>query len=261
MVPERYDSFYMSGEYRRLLKVFKGRDVSLEKNFSGGRKLGNLLAELLVSHIKGGLVVEVGSSTGGVLTGLKDKIPDIEMLGIEPSEDETIFARNKGIRTNQTTLESMDDLSLAADTILSARSLNHFLNPRLFFEWSNRVLNSGGNLIVLVADFISVCEKRGMLFPQVDHPYMFTPETLQGFVTSSGFNTIYSSTETIGTNSFILVVGEKNGQSDSENQISQSEQAQQIEMRLAGYKPPGLRYQIKYLRKIIKRKLKNNKEA
>lgn len=256
MSSERYNSFYMNGEYRRLLKVFKGRDVSIEKTFSSGRKLGNFLAERLRSYIKEGLVVEVGSSAGGVLTGLKDKIPGIELLGIEPSEDETVFARNKGIRTNQTTLESMDDLTSAADTIVSVRSLNHFLNPRLFFEWSNRMLNHDGNLIVLVADFTTVCEKRGMLFPQLDHPYMFTTETLQSFLTSSGFEIIFNRIETIGSNSFILGVGRKNDNPVFKTQISQNEQARQIAMRLAHFKPPGIRYQIKHLRKIMKRKLK-----
>lgn len=256
MTLERYNRFYSSGEYRRLLQDFKQRKANLEDDFNNSRKLGNWLGECFQSTIKVGLTVEVGSGTGGILAGISDKIRDIEVLGIEPSEEEAIFARKRNIRTIQASIESIGQATLAAETIISARSMNHLLDPRKFLTWSNRVLNPGGNLIVLVADFIKICEKRRMIFPQIDHPYMYTSETLQCLLTSTGFEMLFCSTKTIGSNTYILAVVRKNGESINEHPNIKNYQAQQIAMELANYKPPGVPYQIKNYIRMIKRKLK-----
>jgi hypothetical protein len=84
---------------------------------------------------------------------------------------------------------------------------------------------------------------------------MFTAETLQCLVTSTGFEIPFCNTETIGSNSYILVVGKKHGESVGKKPITQNEQAQQIAVKLADYKPPGIFYQIKHYRKVIKKRL------
>lgn len=185
---------YYEVEYRAQMARFKGKPLSPQDNaalFKKATQHGRTLASQLRNHWSPGLTVEVGSSVGGVLNGIREET-GVDVLGIEPSPDETAEANRRGIKTHCASIESFNEPIPTASNILCSQSLNHFLDPRYFFEWSHRHLMDGGKLVLEVMNFRHVFRhfrwmQRAI---QVDHTYMFVPEVLEQFVTNAGFNVV-----------------------------------------------------------------------
>ena len=216
MTREEYDNYYKHF-YRQDRKISKGQADpagEVESNFEGARKFGNALAKKLSGFLKPGLTIDIGSSTGGTLYGLKEALPNLDVLGVEPSLEESAYARSQGIKTyaglfENFTKEAGKNLSEAAN-ILCARSLNHLLDPKAFFQWSYDSLAQGAHLILYVKNFRHQVRRAGSIEAgvQIDHPYMFTPEVLRLFIESVGFQVVYLETGE-RTSKHILLVGEK----------------------------------------------------
>lgn len=95
------------------------------------------------------------------------------------------------------------------------RSLNHLLDPKKFFLWSSNQLNEGGRLIVVVVNFPKACRRRGKLMTQIDHTFMFSPETLRNFVQAAGFEILLNDAES--NPDYIKIVARKTGRRPYEN--------------------------------------------
>ena len=201
MTGEWYEKFYDTG-YREETARMKGgqslgaTDAGLEKIFQSGFKFGSGLIQQVGRYLKPGLTIEVGSSAGGVLSALKDKRSDIEVMGIEPSPREADFAENRGIKTIVSLFENLGGRLPQAANIVIARSLNHLLDPKRFFSWAHENLLPDGRLIVAVQDFRLSAKKKGSISAatQIDHTYMFTKETLENFLRAAGFKILFCET-------------------------------------------------------------------
>ena len=198
MTKDSYAQYYQY-HYREHRAASVGkmeRGAELQVNFDDARKFGRALVQLLSPHIKNsGLTVDVGSSTGGVLFGMREILPKIELLGVEPSLAESDFANHQGVKTNCALFEDFlasSDIIKAAN-ILCVRSLNHLLDPMSFFLWAKKVLAPDGSLILVVKNFRHQTRRAGSVVAgvQIDHPYMFTPETLKAMVEKAGFKVVY----------------------------------------------------------------------
>ena len=127
-----------------------------------------------------------------MLAGWKERLPSSDVVGIEPSYEEARFARSKGIPTHCALLEDFHESLPPAATILSTRTLNHFLEPRFFLDWAWHHLCPHGHLVLTVLNFRQAAKKAGSLLRavQIDHPSMFVPETLAAFVEHGGFEVL-----------------------------------------------------------------------
>lgn len=198
MTKAGYDNYYKYF-YRIDRDQIKEKEegTDLEVNFANARKYGQAIARRLKGIMQErGLTLDIGSSTGGVLRGLKDEIPDLELLGVEPSVAESGFANKQGIKTITSLFEnfiSASNESLMFSNIFCVRTLNHLLDPYQFFKWSKARLKDGGCLILEVKNFRHQARRTGSVAAgvQIDHPYMFTPETLKALVEASGFTVAY----------------------------------------------------------------------
>ena len=182
---------YYTTEYRPQMARFKGRSLAapdLGDMFRKATKHGEALATRLKEHWATGLTIEVGSSVGGVLNGIRQKL-GVEVLGIEPSPDESGEANNRGVKTYCELIENFREEIPLASNVLCSQSLNHLLNPRYFLEWAHQRLQPEGRLVLEVMNFRHVFRhfrwmQRAI---QIDHTYMFVPEVLEAFVRSAGF--------------------------------------------------------------------------
>jgi SAM-dependent methyltransferase len=190
MTREWYDAYYAT-EYRRQMAAFKGvpaRALDPAALFDRAAAHGRALAKRFEGRYARGLTIEVGSSVGGVLDGLAREL-DVEVLGIEPSPDESAHARSRGIETITASIESLSQPLPPAANIVCTQSLNHFLDPRAFFEFAHRTLQPDGKLVLEVMNFRHVVAHYGWIprAVQIDHTYMFVPEVLRAFVEAAGF--------------------------------------------------------------------------
>lgn len=192
-----YEKYYAHMDKTR--RAYKhGLENPKEKSgigFEDARRHGRALAERLRPFIKPGLTIDVGSAEGGILFGMKE-ILAIEPLGIEPTISRAEFAKTKGVMTYPVLIENIKDIApdlpLAAN-IICTKSLNHFLDPQFFFRWAYETLDDDGRLILEVKNFRQQCRMSGRLRfgIQIDHPFMFVPETLAEFVRAAGFDIVY----------------------------------------------------------------------
>lgn len=203
-----YDRFYQMA-YREQLEKYKGwsRKIDLDKLFIKTTDLGRELVERIGSHINSGLTLEVGSSCGGVLNGLKLARPDLEIFGLEPSFTEADYASRKNIKTHVSMFENFQEPIPSLKNIFIVRSFNHLLDPAGFIKWSHQQLSSDGKLVIMVIDFLEACRRRGGLKTQIDHPYMFTRETLSSFVENGGFKVEYN----VADGDYVYLVAKKDG--------------------------------------------------
>jgi SAM-dependent methyltransferase len=196
MTAESYRHFYETA-YRDQVALYKGaaedEEVDLDRIFSASENLGFKMGNLLKPRLNSGLTIEVGSSCGGILSGLKRAKSDLELLGIEPSPKEAEYAVQKGIPTHISMFENFHRSLRPAQNIVMVKTLNHLLDPKEFIAWSYRQLVPGGKLILHVLNFIAYCQRKGRIKTQIDHPYMFTPQTLSALVTNGGFDIEYQS--------------------------------------------------------------------
>lgn len=191
MTREWYDRFYQE-EYRSL----GGDEESLDARFERQRRHGAALAEELKPYfLAQGLLVDVGSSTGGTLAGIKEVLGGVKVFGIEPSEKEVLYANKRGIPSRAALIEDIEKKGIEvppAEQILSTQALNHFLSPKFFLTWAWQRLKPSGRLILEVKNFRQQARRSSRVENsiQIDHVYMFTPETVREYLAAAGFRVI-----------------------------------------------------------------------
>lgn len=189
-----YESFYSAlGGKQHTYKEsgYTQESKPIGWGFERARRHGQALAERLGKFMRPGLAIDVGSSEGGVLAGLRD-ILGITPIGIEAVSAEAQYATRLGIPTHAALIENIESLGLKlppADNIVCVKSLNHFLDPAHFFSWAWKTLKPDGRLLLEVKNFRHQVRRAGRIGAgiQLDHPYMYLPETLVKFVERAGF--------------------------------------------------------------------------
>ena len=167
--------------------------------FSQMERHGEEMAMQMKGSFKGGTILEVGSSLGGVLAGIK-KVLKIPVVGIEPSRPEANYAGKRGIKTYPSLIEDIEKTGGSIGmfgAVVCTQSLNHFLDPRYFFEFAHRHLSPDGILVLEVMNFRHQLKKAGKFknAVKIDHTYMYTPETLKAFVEAAGFDILTASVD------------------------------------------------------------------
>ncbi|MEK7674081.1 MAG: methyltransferase domain-containing protein [Patescibacteria group bacterium] len=189
MNDEFYKKYYGESLYREYKNIKRDSiDSKIVNSFNKGFRHGEAIADIFGKSLLPGLTIEIGSSSGGVLFGLHNKT-GLEVLGIEPSKFESDYANHRGIKTFCGLIEDVGEDFPIASNIICSQSLNHFLDPKLFFRWIYNHLIDNGRIFIEVKNFRFQAKKAGSLESaiQIDHSYMFLPEVLENFVKSAGF--------------------------------------------------------------------------
>jgi len=194
MTSQWYGEYYKS-EYRLQMARFKGKRPETydpERVFAKATAHGIATAARFRSFWQPGALIEVGSSVGGVLNGLRQTL-GCEVFGIEPSPAEAGEANNRGIRTFESSIETFRENLPPAGNILCTQSLNHMLDPRRFLQWTHAQLSDGGRLFLEVMNFRHIFKHFGSMQRaiQIDHTYMFVPEVIQSLVEFAGFEVLH----------------------------------------------------------------------
>ena len=192
---------YYEVEYRRQMAAYKrGRGlavpdkVDLDRIYASQVRRGAWLVNFLCQH---GVrppqsVLEIGCSTGGLLRALADAF-GARIQGVEPSPEECDYAERRGVPVYRGLFEefhpSRDD---QFDLVVCTQAFNHLLNPRRVAEQARRCLARDGVFFLECQNFFNVCQIRDAVYQavQIDHVYMFVPDTLQAMLKVAGFEVI-----------------------------------------------------------------------
>lgn len=139
----------------------------------------------------GGRALDIGCSTGGILSLFKEK-KGYDLYGVEPSLMHSKFAQeHSGVTVYQDVFENLELERNFFDFVLLTQVLNHLLDPLASLRKVRSILKPGGKVYVEVMDFVQATR----IFPYqdcmtVDHPYMFCVETMQAMLRYAGFEVL-----------------------------------------------------------------------
>ncbi|MBI2268249.1 MAG: class I SAM-dependent methyltransferase [Candidatus Blackburnbacteria bacterium] len=150
-------------------------------------------ARLVSKFQKTGRVLEVGSSTGVLLSVLKDK--GWEVLGIEPSLEAQQIAVEQGIPTLKTTFERAKLASNRFDVIIFNHVLEHLADPLDVITKANRVLKKDGILFIDVPNFGGLSAflwgARWLYVLPNEHRWHFTYKALETLLGRTDFKIVH----------------------------------------------------------------------
>ena len=172
------------GEYHRDETYIEEEDL-FENIF---QKRVNLISQLQ----KPGKVLEVGCSTGLLLSLLKKKGWEVE--GVELSKKAAEVARSRGIDAVVGTFEEFKTKN-KYNLIIFNHVLEHLENPQDILEKAKFLLFSRGLILISLPNFdsFSASIQKGawpLLLPE-EHLWHFTPKSMRILLTKLGLKTIY----------------------------------------------------------------------
>lgn len=135
-----------------------------------------------------GAALDVGASAGGVVQGLR-WTTGCRAIGIEPYEEESDFARSRGIDVRTGTLETIELEPAAFDLALLVGTIDHLLDPFGELRRIRALLKPTGALYVSISDFVELAKLRRDP-AQLDHLTYYTSETLRDLVQQIGFQAV-----------------------------------------------------------------------
>lgn len=150
----------------------------------------------ILSYKKGGKVLDIGSSTGLMLTLFRNL--GWEVLGIEPSKNAFKNALKRGIPTLNSTFPTKSLKKDFFDVVIINHVLEHIKNPLEFLSQVDDVLKSNGIILIDVPNFGSLSAKIKSanweyVLPK-EHIWHFTSLSLTNILRKSGFKVICEET-------------------------------------------------------------------
>lgn len=183
--------------WRRTFDLAEGHYTDIEvavtpEKLRDRRKNSGLRVELMKGILSSANAVgDIGSGEGTFLSVLKERYPNVQVLGIEPGDDGVTYANASGIPTIQRTLESLsqDDVQqLEVATMFHV--IEHLENPLEALRSLYRILPTNAWLVIETPNVRSYTYQKSnythpLIYPE--HLYYFSPETLAETLKQAGF--------------------------------------------------------------------------
>lgn len=134
-------------------------DPDFDKDYEGRRHTyaRDLMRTLAIINQPVIRVLEVGSFTGIAADTIKEALPDVDYLGVEPSTWACEAARERGHRTINGTIGA--DVDGAYDLIMSWDVIEHLEDPHTLFDWCAGLTHPGSHMFVNTPDWDSPWRK------------------------------------------------------------------------------------------------------
>ena len=149
--------------------------------------------DLLKDHVpRGGRVFEPGASWGTMLVPWK-VLHACEISGVEPKAETVRIVKDRlGIELFQGFADDPRIPSEAYDLVINIRTINHMLDPLGDLRHAWRWLKKDGILFVDIQDATLEARYDGFdrSVVEIDHPYMFSLNTLSAMVQKAGFQIV-----------------------------------------------------------------------
>ena len=143
----------------------------------------------------GSKMFEVGASWGYQLVPWRDR-HECEVSGVEPQTAAVQRAKERlDIDLYQGFADNPDIPNEAFDAVLNLRAINHMLDPMNELRQQWKILKPGGMLLLDNQESLLKARYSGFdgATVEIDHPYMFSVQTLSAMVEKAGFNIVMTS--------------------------------------------------------------------
>ena len=148
-------------------------------------------ATFLAEHVEAGQgrVLDIGSGKGAFLRAFKNRFPQWQCTGVEPSREEAALARQDGaIEVHEGMFGTVALESESFDLVSIMHVLEHVRRPVETLGQIRDVLKPGGLLFIEVPNTSDLNMFYDLLL--FEHLYHFTPETLAWLLAREGFEVV-----------------------------------------------------------------------
>jgi SAM-dependent methyltransferase len=132
-----------------------------------------------------GAILDVGASTGALLEAAA-RTTGCRAVGIEPSLDESAYARSRGVDVRTGTLATVELEPASFDLAFLVGTIDHLFDPFGDLRRMRELLKPDGALFVSISDFVELAKLRRDP-AQLDHLTYYTSATLRDLVQQLGF--------------------------------------------------------------------------
>lgn len=183
---EAYGKFY-ENDYRTLMGESKTPlEDCLENELMHGSNLVSFAGDFVK---KGDLILDIGSSAGGILEAFRTS-KQAKVEGLEPTLDRAEFCRKKlKIKVIEGVFETAKFKKSHYNMAVITQTLNHLYDPLKAMKMVHSILKPGGYFLVEVQNFPEYAKLTEQP-TQVDHIYYFNPETVENLARRSGFQVV-----------------------------------------------------------------------
>lgn len=172
-------------------KLYKGQEDPREEDLNIQGRRGSFQVNYLLSYLekydRESVVncLDIGCSTGSMLSKLKHKLPQIEVVGVEPANEYRSFCTSKGIRTYADVKEVVA-AGEKFDVVVMSHVLEHIPRPVEFLTLiRDKILKANGILLIEVPNTLG-----GHGAFEIAHPVCFYDKTLKDTLKLAGFGKI-----------------------------------------------------------------------
>jgi SAM-dependent methyltransferase len=198
---EEYGDFY-TNEYRKLVSNYWRRPINADMDCE---EYGEALVQFLENYFasfSGLKTMDIGGSSGGVATVLKDRL-GLEITVCDPNKAELQKAIDRGLAG---IWGSIEDLGLHGEweMVLMCRTVDHLFDPVKTLNLCWDMLVPDGWMYVDMVDWLCVARSEGIVNSfHLDHPFNFTEKSFLGMLKHCGFEVVaeHISPEELGPNS------------------------------------------------------------
>jgi SAM-dependent methyltransferase len=208
---KEYKEFYASGkcsEIRRGSKKVKERYV--HNQFLKGERILTFITPYMPSVIDG--VLEIGSTSGGILAFFRDKGFE-PVQGIDPEKEYVKYANEVlEVDTMEGLLEEFKS-DRKFSIIIMHHILEHIVNPINALNYVSKLLAPDGIVYLEVPNLYSISSRTGKSWFHdfiPEHLYIFTPRVIERIVKIIGLDVLHNHPKNNYRNHISLVLGHSN---------------------------------------------------
>lgn len=186
------ENFYKE-QYRK--EYFENEKQNLDSQFAIFASLQKARIDKLKKYLKcEDSVLEIGSGPGYFLSEIGSLVKQVQ--GVELNQQEARFAREKGIPTENCSIQKSSLPHNTYDHVCCFQTLEHVPDPISFLRHARQFLKTGGYISIeapnifdpLVACF-NVNEYKNFYFHE-PHLYYFSPDSLRSVIQTAGLEAV-----------------------------------------------------------------------
>lgn len=190
--PASYAELYARW-YRPLVSAYSGREktatsLAAQQEAYAASLDEHLLRPFLRDRPRGGLLLDLGGSTGAVADFFVRRY-GFQGVVVDPSPEEAAVASGRGLETFVGLAEDFDPGPRRFDLVLLCQTIDHLLSPARVLAKARQWIRDDGLFVVDPVDFRAVMRKHHSLSEplKIDHPYYLTRETADLYLARAGF--------------------------------------------------------------------------
>ena|SRR5437899_2547318 len=217
MTLKSYYEFYNS-EYRKLLDATDEIQSIFREHYAKGKLIYEYIKTVMGKPIENGFVVEIGTSTGGILKFFQER--GNEVFGLDLGEKYIEFGKEKGLNLKVGTVEKLSELDRKPDLVILSHVVEHFLNPIKELEKITQYLKPESLIYIEVPGIRNLpfqYNQDFLEYLQIAHTYHFTLESLINCCQKVGLELISGN---VSVHSLFKVGKKNNYRSDYDSTIN-----------------------------------------